>query len=446
MPLVVLAGSSFLSFESAISAFEKTEDETLEELFPLTHLESLIVKTLIPAENYLITGNLAERDRFRGLSREVDNTFAAVLAAPFDLPEKQVLVRASQKQWQQAQTISEAIFTKSESAASLHGGVSLTHATPVANLSVAQKRERLNTYINQAADSLDQLYKLLIHLQIAENIAEAESIKQRVRLIITMVSGLGLGVAVVAGLVLVRSILLPLRVLEKGVVRFSEGDLSHRIILPAQDELGQLAGTFNNMAEKLEQSQAALKNLATMDGLTGVYNRREFNQRLAAELERSRRYGHSCSLLIVDIDYFKNINDTYGHQIGDEALHFIAALIKQEVRPGDQVARYGGEEFAVIMPETSGFGASAMAERLRDAIATQAMSITEKQIINITVSGGLATFPEDAGSEEILIFAADQALYAAKHSGRNRVVSSNGLSIERDLRSHRSPNPLEKGS
>lgn len=95
------------------------------------------------------------------------------------------------------------------------------------------------------------------------------------------------------------------------------------------------------MAEKLEQSQAVLKALATMDGLTRVYNRREFNQRLAAEVERSRRYSYPCSLLMVDIDYFKKLNDTYGHQAGDEALRVTAALIKQEVRPGDQVARYG---------------------------------------------------------------------------------------------------------
>lgn len=256
MPLVVLAGGSFLAFESAIAAFEKTEDKTLEELFPLTHLEALIVKASIPAENYLISGNPAEREYSRSLSREVDNTFAAVLAAPFDLPEKQVLVRASQKEWQQARTVSEAIFT---------------YADPVGNLSAVQKMEHLNTHTKQAVDSLDKLYKLLTHLQIAENLAVAESIKQRVRLIITIVSGLGLGVVATAGLVLVRSILLPLRVLEEGVVRFGEGDLSHRIILPAQNELGQLAGAFNLMAEKLEQSQAALKDLATMDGLTGLY-------------------------------------------------------------------------------------------------------------------------------------------------------------------------------
>lgn len=202
MPLVVLAGGSFLSFESAIAAFEKTEDETLEELFPLTHLEALIVKASIPAENYLISGNPAKREYSRSLSREVDNTFAAILAAPFDLPEKQVLVRASQKEWQQARTISEAIFT---------------YTDPVGNLGAAQKMERLNTHTKQAVDSLDQLYKLLTHLQITENLAAAESIKQRVRLIITIVSGLGLGVTAAAGLVLVRSILLPLSVLKEGV-------------------------------------------------------------------------------------------------------------------------------------------------------------------------------------------------------------------------------------
>ncbi len=175
------------------------------------------------------------------------------------------------------------------------------------------------------------------------------------------------------------------------------------------------------MASKLEQSQAELKDLASIDGLTGVYNRREFQQQLKAEVERSRRYGRSCSLLMVDIDHFKSVNDTYGHQAGDEALRATAALIKREVRSGERVARYGGEEFAVILPETSGSSAAAMAERLRDVIATQAIPITQGQTLNLTVSVGTATFPEDAWSPDTLIFAADQALYAAKHAGRNRV-------------------------
>lgn len=239
------------------------------------------------------------------MSREVDNTFAAVFATPSELTEKQVLVRASQKEWQQTRMIGEGIFARPD---------------PLENLSAAQKLKRLEEQIGQTGGSLDQLSSLLIHLQMAENFTQAKNVKGRVKATIVAVFGLGLGVAGTAGLVLARSILLPLRALEEGVDRLGEGNLSHRIDLATQDELGQLAMTFNLMAEKLEQSQAALKNLATRDGLTGVYNRREFNHRLTQEIERSRRYGPPCSLLMVDIYFFKKLNDTYGHQGGDEAL------------------------------------------------------------------------------------------------------------------------------
>lgn len=414
LPLVTLGAGTLVCFENAIATFAKTENETLEELFPLTDLESLIVKASVPALDYLSHGDIRERERFVRLSREVDNTFASVLAKSLDLPEKQALVRASQLSWQQAQKSSEAI---------------LSYSYPVENAIAAPEKKRLETHTQEAVHILDQLYKLLTHLQLADNLAQATSIQQKFRLIIIMVFGLGLAVAVVAAVVLARSILLPLRILEEGVNQLGEGNLSYRISVFTQDELGQLARTFNLMAEKLEQSQVALKNLATRDGLTGVYNRREFNLRLIAELTRSRRYGHTCSLMMLDIDYFKKLNDTHGHQAGDEALRVVASLIEQEVRPVDQVARYGGEEFAVILPETSGLNASAAAERLRNAIATHAIPITQEQTINVTVSVGLATFPSDAGSEETLIAAADQALYAAKHSGRNRVVSSSSLSL-----------------
>jgi diguanylate cyclase (GGDEF)-like protein len=123
---------------------------------------------------------------------------------------------------------------------------------------------------------------------------------------------------------------------------------------------------------------------------------------------------------MLDIDHFKIVNDTCGHLAGDEALRQFSALIHREVRPVDQVARYGGEEFVIVLPETGGPGALAVAERMRDIIATSMITIAPRQVVNLTVSIGVASYPEDAESEERLIGAADQALYAAKQAGRNR--------------------------
>jgi two-component system, cell cycle response regulator len=233
---------------------------------------------------------------------------------------------------------------------------------------------------------------------------------------------------------LARSILKPLKRLNVGVARFGEGDLSHRIHLETGDELDQLAATINWMATNLEQSQQSLTELATMDVLTGVFNRREFNRRLTIEIERSRREGHPVSLLMVDIDFFKKINDTYGHQSGDDALRHVSALLKAEVRPGDLPARYGGEEFAVILPYADSHDAFMVAERLRNLIAEQDIPIQDGQTIKATASLGCSTFPMDAETEKALMAEADAALYRAKRGGRNRVcIAQQDIPITSDI-------------
>ncbi len=406
VPLVALGVGAFVSLESAVNAFEETAEEVNKEMLPLTRLQTQIVQASIPTNDYLTHADSADRDRFLHLSHEIDNTFAnALFSATFHLPQEQALLRRAQNEWQQARTTSEAIFAR---------------PYPVGSESVAQEMKRLDDHTNRAVEIISSIYDK-VRREISKDLDLGHALQRTGLLIIATVFGLELGTVLVVSFVLARSILLPLSILKEGIARFGEGDLSHRISLTTQDELEELAMTFNLMASKLEQSQAELKDLASIDGLTGVYNRREFQQQLKAEVERSRRYGRSCSLLMVDIDHFKSVNDTYGHQAGDEALRATAALIKREVRSGERVARYGGEEFAVILPETSGSSAAAMAERLRDVIATQAIPITQGQTLNLTVSVGTATFPEDAWSPDTLIFAADQALYAAKHAGRNRV-------------------------
>jgi diguanylate cyclase (GGDEF)-like protein len=216
----------------------------------------------------------------------------------------------------------------------------------------------------------------------------------------------------------------PRGALEKAADHFGAGDLTHRVSVTTRDELGELGKTFNTMGEHLAKSQAALEYISIRDGLTGLYNYREFHRRLTEEAERSWRYGRPFSLLMLDIDNFKLVNDTYGHLTGDETLRALAALIAQAVRPTDQVARYGGEEFVIVLPETPRSGALATAERIRHIIATHPIPVTLGQRVSLTVSIGVSTYPDDAESEEKLVGAADRALYAAKHAGRNQVCPS----------------------
>jgi diguanylate cyclase (GGDEF)-like protein len=155
------------------------------------------------------------------------------------------------------------------------------------------------------------------------------------------------------------------------------------------------------------------------DFVTGVYNRRYFNEQLQLEVDRARRIGYPVSLLIFDIDHFKQVNDTYGHPVGDRILQMLARRIKDELRAVDILARYGGEEFAVILPGTPGSSLAGVGERLRQVIAMPPFTV-EETTISITVSAGGATFPDDADDVHRLIDEADRWLYDAKDTGRNR--------------------------
>ncbi len=158
---------------------------------------------------------------------------------------------------------------------------------------------------------------------------------------------------------------------------------------------------------------------ATIDFLTGAYNHRHFQQSLRLELERSRRYGQPLSLLMIDLDYFKKVNDTYGHPVGDQILRRMAARLKNELRSSDLLARYGGEEFAILLPNTPAAGLEVLAERLLEAIRLKPFVVEENQI-KMTVSIGGASYPQHAEDATGLINAADKSLYRSKQLGRDR--------------------------
>ena len=177
------------------------------------------------------------------------------------------------------------------------------------------------------------------------------------------------------------------------------------------------------LADAWEKAQGE----AERDSLTGLYNRRHFDERLAGELRRAERERSRVALLMLDLDHFKHINDTYGHAVGDEVLRHVAQIIAHEVRVGTDVpARYGGEEFAVIAPGTNLLGAESLAERIRTRVAGLRVPVGD-QLVSVTLSVGVAVFDPRATTRDepvrALVEAADQRLYQAKHAGRNRVAA-----------------------
>ncbi len=237
-----------------------------------------------------------------------------------------------------------------------------------------------------------------------------------------------------------RQVIRPVRRLTEATRSFAGGDMTARAAVAGDDELADLAGTFNQMAGQialhthrleeeirartrdLEEANRRLEALAVTDGLTGLFNRRRFEEVLDLEVRRAQRMGTPLSLLMMDVDHFKVYNDTHGHPAGDEVLRTLARLMRERLRATDIPCRYGGEEFAVILPGTSRTDGLILASDLRLIVEAHPFEHEADQPGGrLTISIGVAAYPEDAPDEAALVRAADQALYRAKQRGRNRV-------------------------
>lgn len=191
-----------------------------------------------------------------------------------------------------------------------------------------------------------------------------------------------------------------------------------------KDVREMLAVIANQVAVSLENGflYRKMETMATTDGLTGLTNHRTFQTKFADMLERAERHGHKVALLLCDVDFFKKVNDGYGHPVGDEVLRRVARVLQEVPRKIDVSARYGGEEFAVLLDNVDVAQAKAVAERIRIEISKVVVD-TEKGPLSVTESVGVAAYPEDGRDRATLIERADLALYHAKHTGRNRVIT-----------------------
>jgi diguanylate cyclase (GGDEF)-like protein len=192
----------------------------------------------------------------------------------------------------------------------------------------------------------------------------------------------------------------------------------------AMQRLVQMRYSLVVLSSRLDEANRELQRLSSVDGLTGIPNRRNFDDSLEREWRRCKRGNLPFTVCIADVDHFKQFNDTYGHQAGDDCLRSVAqALAGQVHRPGDLVARYGGEEFGVILPETDLGGAISLAEGMRHAVEALAIPHMNSSVAPVvTLSIGVASMRTGGEAQaELLLRAADRALYAAKRSGRNRI-------------------------
>ena len=249
-------------------------------------------------------------------------------------------------------------------------------------------------------------------------------------LVVGLLLFIGLG-AYLLGLTLVR----PLDRLTEGASKVAAGDLEVDLPVLSRSEVGYLTEVFNDMVARLRQGREEraainktlrkknkeLHELSITDSLTGLYNRKHLMETLDKEVARSKRHKHDFAVLVIDIDDFKEYNDTYGHLAGDEVLSRLATVLEESVRSCDYVARYGGEEFILVLPEIGPEDGMKAAERIRKKVVRGNFA-GDGETIQITVSVGVASYPKDGDDPQSIIRHADSALYKAKESGRNRVV------------------------
>src|SRR6266850_2419614 len=272
----------------------------------------------------------------------------------------------------------------------------------------------------------------------AEAVREAGVLRFRTVLLLTsLLAAVGL-LAFVVGVFITR----PLERLTEAAARVAAGDLSVELPAGSSGEVGYLTRALNTVVTRLreKESHGELEKLSLTDSLTGLYNRRHLMGTLASEVQRSRRLRRAFSVLLADVDRFKQYNDTHGHLAGDAALVKIAEVFRKTTRQVDCVARYGGEEFVVMLLEANLATATLVAERIRARVAEQ--DVGEG---HLTLSIGVAEYPDGGDTPEELIATADGAMYKAKSGGRNRVVVGGAVEHpEQPPQSPQSPQPQEK--
>lgn len=248
-----------------------------------------------------------------------------------------------------------------------------------------------------------------------------KEIDQLFTLIMTLVLS-GIFVFFISLYILKRKVLKPIKYLTDTITKFKNGDKDIKKIIYCNDEMGLFTEQFFQMKDKIEEDFHAMKELARTDHLTKIYNRRAFFESSERFFKLSRRKALSLSVILIDIDHFKKVNDTFGHQIGDEVLKFLVTQVKKELRDSDIFARYGGEEFIILLPDTDLEGGVKTANKIRHLI--QEFPYQEKVEVAFTISCGVAQLNHDILFKD-LIKRADDALYRAKEYGRNRVEVDN---------------------
>lgn len=410
--LVLMAVITIVSGRTILNTYELSVNETRHEMMPIHNIQVALREVDHLAYRYAVEGDQSAQFEFQELADTVDTQFHQLSSVALSF--------ASVEHAHSSINLPDAIRAWREVKADIYKLFQYRSGTTQA----IEALKRAHMTIDPVYDVVSEFHHLSMRdLQI--RLASAQSAGKSAFTLMFGAIVVGMVLLIAVGRMVGRSVLQPIGELLVAAHKLGEKDFSHRIGLRNNsDELGQLGTALNLASATLQKLYLELERRSTHDGLTSVLNRAAFDERLQAEFKSIDRHKRPLSLLMVDIDFFKRINDTYGHQAGDRVLQSVAKLLEETTRPGDVVTRYGGEEFAIILPETDAHSAMAMAERLRAAIEEARIEFDVCGAVSLTVSVGCATRMPLGAKGENLVKAADSALYDAKNAGRNRVSAA----------------------
>jgi diguanylate cyclase (GGDEF)-like protein len=393
---------SLLTMLSLTNTIDKVMEESTHEGQPLLDLLRSVQKSDIEAHDFLTYSTDSERNEYIESAESTIMTFKKTLKAPFEHVKEKEFLRSAFIKWKVAHNLIMSHDPDHDPAYRLKQ-----------MRKIDSQMDAIEAYISQALKQMQE--------EMGEMSTEASKLRDHIMLLMALIFFIALIVSVTSWFWLVRGITAPLNEMAKIVRSVGLDQAPIELKEHTDDELGRLVRAINDMSNWVSESTSHLKELAERDELTGLYNHRALIMMLEDEIARSKRYKQPFSFVLLDIDNFKEINDTYGHVAGDEAIRQFAPLILESIREVDKVARYGGDEIAVIMPETPGTEAVSLAERIRIGVGAQQVLLKNIEMITLHISVGVAEYPGGKDSLKDLVSAADEALYEAKKSGRNKV-------------------------
>jgi diguanylate cyclase (GGDEF)-like protein len=409
MPLAVSAVLGHLLVSRGVMAsFADVAARQRTQVAPAYRLRSALIEAIEPVDDFVVDGDPANPLAYRLARQQIESTYAELVKHLGDQPAIRTVLERSREDWTAADRAATELISVRSAAGDPQG---------------AARMQRFHGLIGAAVDKMTAVSTDL-EVVLAHDHDQALLFYERSDWLAGIAAGISL-LAMIAGVVTIgRIVAASVDRLVEGAARFAAGDRDHRIDIQLPPELHSVANEFNRMIVRVHESESMLTDLAHRDRLTSLPNRRAFDDKLTEMFARMQRLSEPASLLMIDIDHFKRINDTHGHAAGDDVLRAVARVMAAEVRLVDSLFRIGGEEFAAILCGTGLDGAELTAERLRRAVAAEAITVTGKTAaVTVPVTISVGVVPTTRVSTPVtLVATADAALYRAKAEGRNRVV------------------------